>query len=177
MIDVRVLKTNFATLIYDLLQLPVMWKNQNAPTIQGDSITLNISNMETIGATDYESLPDENEKATMQGDREIILTVDIISESSFELCIDLINKFRLNSAVDALTIRKMAYVRIEAEPSDISNTINNSFENRAYCELRFRISKVYFNENSIDVPVINTIEGVGELYGGGLKTEPYIVNF
>ena len=58
---------------------------------------------------------------------------------------------------------KIAYVKIENEPIDITVQINKSFESRVSVDLVFRISKNFGNSKDLQVKVVEEVSYRGEL--------------
>jgi hypothetical protein len=176
MINIKSLKINTATIIKQLSGLNVIWSNQNANTPAGDFILLKISSFRIIGSTDYESNPilaDQllnKYKITTAGDREFVLSLQCISENSFEILLDLINELRLNKNLEILSEKKLVFVGQEGSVADITTMINGAFENRASVDLIFRISKNYSSEDSYEVEIINKIDINAEITGNSSET-------
>lgn len=173
MINFKALRVNLATLVKELTENVVIFSNQNANTPSGDYIVLKVSSVRFIGATDWQGNPNEDELAETQGDREVVLSVQVISESSMEILLDLVNKLNLNSKLELLTSKKLAYVNLDGDISDITVQINNSFENRATADLVFRISKNYYDatdeEGKDNIGIVTSVGMSGQLDGNGLE--------
>jgi hypothetical protein len=177
MININELKTNLAYVFKTITQIPVIWANQNANTPSGDFILLKISAIRSIGATDYESPPmiDNQQQNTYKiftnGDREIVLSIQCISENSFEILLDFLNKIRLNkNNIDILNEKKLVFVGVEGDIADITTNINGAFESRASLELIFRVSKNYSSDDTYEVGVVEKIEMDATLQGNASET-------
>lgn len=168
MIVYKNLQIAIAQVIKQLTSKTVFWSNQNANTPDGDYLALRISSMRFVGATDYESKPDEDGKATTQGDREIVLSIQAISQSAMEILLDLVNKLNLNSNLALLSSKRLAYVGLDGAINDITVQIDKSFETRATVELIFRISKNYSSATEDELDIVESVETSGELSGNGL---------
>ena len=173
MINFKALRVNLAKLVKELTGNTVIFSNQNANAPYGDFIVLKVSSVRFIGATDWESSPNQNELAETQGDREVVLSIQVISESSMEILLDLVNKLNLNSNLELLTSKKLAYVALDGDISDITVQINNSFENRATVDMVFRISKNYYDATAEagkdNIGIITSVAISGQLDGNGLE--------
>jgi len=169
------LKTALATIINTLTTKAVIWGDQNAPTPNGDYIVLKISSIRVLGATDYESKPDGDEVATTQGDREVLLSLIAVSETSLEILLNLVDKLNLYSNLELLCQNKVAYVGLESEPVDITTIINNSFESRSSAEMVFRISKNYSSATEDAVAAVTSIGIAGEVDGDQVE-DPFAIN-
>lgn len=175
MINYKSLQTNLAALIKTLTNQVIVWSNQNANTPNGDFLAMKITSMKFIGATDWTDKPDETGNAATQGDRELILSIQSISQNAMEILLDLLNKLNLNSTLELLSSKKLAYVGLDGDIADITVQINNSFETRATGEFVFRISKNYSNDAGDDVEVIESVETQGELDGNAL-VDPVLID-
>lgn len=172
-INFRSLKENIASVIVSLSSKVVIWSDQNAPTPDGDYIALKITSTRFIGGTDWQSKPNADEESETQGDRELVLSVICVSENSMEILLDLIDKLNLNSTLDLLGSKKLAYVDLESDAIDITTNIDSAFESRASMELIFRISKNYSSETVDAVNKVNKIGIEGEVEGENSE-DPFI---
>lgn len=169
MIVYKNLQIALAQVIKQLTSKAVIWSNQNANTPDGDYLALRISSMRFIGGTDYESKPDEDGVAITQGDRELVLSIQAISQNAMEILLDLVNKLNLNSNLALLSSKRLAYVGLDGGINDITVQIDKSFETRAVVELIFRISKNYSSATEDEVDIVESVGINGELSGNGLE--------
>lgn len=173
-VNVKSLKINLATIIKTLTGKNVIWMNQNSNTPAGEFLMLKISSMRMVGFTDYYSKPqiksieDDTYMVDTQGDRELILSIQCISENSMEILLDLVNKLNLNNNLSLLSSKKIAFVDLEGDISDISTMINNSFESRATVDLIFRISKNYSTATDNEIEIVESIGIQGTLDNNGV---------
>ena len=174
-INIVGLKTALATVINTLTSKKVIWSDQNAPTPDGDYIAMKISSVRFVGGTDYYSKPNAGELSKTQGDREIILSLIAVSETSLEILLNLVDKLNLYSNLELLCQNKVAYVGLESEPVDITTIINNSFESRSSAEMVFRISKNYSSATEDAVAAVTSIGIAGEVDGDQVK-DPFAIN-
>lgn len=173
-INVKSLKTAIAAVIKELTTKNVIWANQNSNTPDGEFLSLKISSTRFIGFTDWTGSPEEQEDQTFQtptqGDREIVLSIQCISQNSMEILLDLVDKLNLNSYLELLASKKIAYIGMDGDIADITVQINNSFETRAAVDLVFRISKNYSSATDNETGIVESVEIAGELDGNGLET-------
>lgn len=174
MINIKELKINLAKSIKDLTNQNVIWSNQNANTPDGDFILLKISSIRIIGALETQSAPvliDNQYFIKTFGDVEIVLSVQCISENSFDILLYFLNKLRLNLTSEIFDEKKIVFVGQEGDIIDITTTINGSFENRASVDLLFRISKNYSSEDKYSVGIVEKI-GIDASLDGNAKNTP-----
>jgi hypothetical protein len=162
------LRTNLATVLNTITGKKIVWSNQNANTPSGDFVLLKITSMRFVGFTDWQGKPDASEKTQTQGDREIVLSIQAISENAMGILLDLLDKLNLNSNIDLLSTNKIAFVNVEGGVNDITTQVGHSFESRAAVDLVFRISKNYSSATEDDTAVVQSIGIGGELDGNVL---------
>lgn len=162
------LRTNLATVINTITGEKVIWSNQNSNTPSGDFILLKITSMRFVGFTDWQSKPNADEKTQTQGDREIVLSIQSISENAMGILLDLLDKLNLNSNIDLLSTNKIAFVDVEGGVNDITTQVGSSFESRAAVDLVFRISKNYSSATEDDTAIVQSIGIGGELTNNAL---------
>lgn len=172
-INIKSLKTAIAAVIKTLSTKDVIWANQNSNTPDGEFLSLKISSTRFIGFSDWQGSPELQEDETFQvptqGDREIVLSIQCISQNSMEILLDLVDKLNLNSHLELLASKKLAYIGMDGDIADITVQINNSFETRAAVDLVFRISKNYSSDSDNELGIIESVELSGELDGNGLE--------
>lgn len=173
-INIKSLKTAIAAVIKTLSTKDVIWANQNSNTPDGEFLSLKISSTRFIGFSDWQGSPELQEDETFQtptqGDREIVLSIQCISQNSMEILLDLVDKLNLNSQLELLASKKIAYIGMDGDIADITVQINNSFETRAAVDLVFRISKNYSSVTDNETEIVESVELSGELDGNGLET-------
>lgn len=172
-INLKSLKTAIAEVVNTLTTKKVIWQNQNSNTPSGEFLALKISSTRFVGFTDWQGAPeiqeDETYSVPTQGDREIVLSIQCISQNSMEILLDLVDKLNLNSSLELLASKKLAYLGMDGDIADITVQINNSFETRAAVDLVFRISKNYSSDTANETGIIESVEISGELDGNGLE--------
>lgn len=172
--------TNLRLALYQIINTltgkQTIWSNQNANTPEGDCLILNISSFRFVGGTDWQSKPNASDEAQTQGDRELILSIQCISENSMQILLDLIDKLNLSSGTDLLCSKKIAYVDMDGDIANITTYINKSFETRAAVDLVFRISKNYSAPTVDQVNHVSSVGINGELVENATE-EPYPVEF
>lgn len=159
------LKKTLSFLINTISGQKIIWSNQNSPTPDGDYIILEIESIKTPGSTDFYSRPNAQGVLRTQGNKEITLSLISVSKNSMEIVSNLIDELKSEINSNLLFQNKIAYVKIENEPIDITVKIGNNFESRVSVDLIFRISK---NFGSSDTLQVETVEGVS--YEGDLVT-------
>jgi len=172
-INIKSLKTAIAAVIKTLSTKDVIWANQNSNTPDGEFLSLKISSTRFIGFSDWQGSPELQEDETFQvptqGDREIVLSIQCISQNSMEILLDLVDKLNLTSQLELLASKKIAYIGMDGDIADITVQINNSFETRAAVDLVFRISKNYSSVTDNETEIVESVEIQGELDGNGLE--------
>lgn len=164
-INYKELRTNLIFIVNSLTGEKVIWQNQNSNTPDGEFLSMKITSMRKIGGTDWEGKPVEVDAtffSPTQGDREFILNIQAISQDSMEILLDLIDKLDLNTTIELLNSKKIAYVGLDGDIADITVQIDNSFETRASAELLFRISKNYTANTVNEVEIVESIGIEGE---------------
>lgn len=178
-VNLKSLKTALAEVLKTLSTKSVIWANQNSNTPDGEFLSLKISSMRFVGLTDWQGAPELQDDQTFsvptQGDREIVLSIQCISQNSMEILLDLVDKLNLNSHLELLASKKLAYIGLDGDIADITVQINNSFETRAAVDLIFRISKNYSSDTANETGIIESVELSGELDGNGLE-DPVVIN-
>lgn len=160
------LKMALAEIVKTLSGVSVIWSNQNAPTPNGEYIAVKIELVRFLGATDYQSKPNSLGKSETQGDRELILSLMSVSDNAVEKLTTFVEKLYLNSSLELFSEKKMAYVGLDSQITDITNNIGGNFETRAFCELLFRISKNYSIAYTDTTDIINNV-GIKTTVNGG----------
>ena len=136
----------------------IIWLNPNAPRPTGNYMSLNITNINSVGQ-DYLSMPGIDGFGYIQGNRVFTLEIAYYRDNRrFDILEFIEQSLYIPSVRDNLSLNGLFYVDTQFK-SDVTTLLDTKFEPRAILELRMRYATNDINDlTKYNLGLIESVE-------------------
>jgi hypothetical protein len=143
------IKDSLYDIISSLTNIPVIWANQNAPTIKGDKVVINISEIKDLGI-----LAEEFSNGTLSKKTDVFIYLDIyfVSDNGILLLHKLLQELQHYDTTQVF------FYNVETSVTDTTMIIDDHYEKEAYAQVRFVTSSQVLGAVDRSLNVVDSIK-------------------
>lgn len=149
------IKQSLYNIISSLTDAPVIWGNQNAPTVKGDKVVINISELKDLGI-----LTEDFSNGVLTKKMEVFVYLDIyfVSENSLLLLHKILQELQSYNNNIVQTENFVFFYNVETGVTDTTMIIEDHYEKEAYAQVRFVTTSQVVGAEDSSLDIVDSIK-------------------